>query len=65
MEKDSSDDENDDEDGLPFIPFSRNDKLSRIRVVWVNSIIVKPYGKAISNSWLEYKAKSLWKLVVT
>lgn len=64
MEKDSSDDENDDEDGLPFIPLSRDDKL-RIRVIWVNSIIVKPYSKAISNSWLEYKAKSLWKLVVT
>lgn len=32
MDEDLSDNENDDEDGIPFIPLSRDDKL-RIRAV--------------------------------
>lgn len=46
MDEDLSGDENIDEEGIPSIRLSRDDKL-RVRVVWVNSIIVKPYGKSI------------------
>lgn len=52
MDEDSSDNENDDEDGLLFIPLSTEDDKRRIRAVWVNSIIVKLYGKPIPYSLL-------------
>ncbi|KAI5648284.1 hypothetical protein M9H77_34289 [Catharanthus roseus] len=42
MDEDLSGDENIDEEGISSIRLSRDDKL-RVRVVWVNSIIVKPY----------------------
>lgn len=54
MNEDSSD------DGIPSIPLSIDDKL-RIRAVWINSIFVNFYGKAIHYSLLKYKVRTLWR----
>lgn len=57
-------DEEDEDYKIPTAALSRKDKLC-IWVVWVNSVILKPYGKSIPYSFLDYKIRMLWKLIGT
>lgn len=52
IDENTSDDES--EEDIPTVKLSRDNKLL-IRSVWVHSIILKPYGKSISYSYLDYK----------
>lgn len=54
--------EDKEDDGLPKIKLSWEDKL-RIHTVWINSIIIKPYGKFVPYRFLDYKIKHIWKSI--
>lgn len=49
-------------DSILMVKLSKADK-EQIRNKWVNSIIVKPYGKLIPFGFLDPKLRQLWKLI--